>query len=76
VLGFGVCHGVASESELWSDDDGESDEFEHVNLSDGDERPCISAGSSKVSHPASPFGKHLTWMASGDSERCLLKCGM
>jgi hypothetical protein len=61
-------------------DDGESDEFEHVeghvNLSDGDERPCISAGSSKISHPASPFGTHLTWMASGDCERCLLKCGM
>ena len=80
-VGFlGFCHGVASESELWSDDDGESDEFEHVKghvkLSDGDERPRISAGSSKISHPASPFGKHLTWMASGDFERCLLKCGI
>ena len=29
VVGFGVCHGVASESDLCSDD-GESDEFEHV----------------------------------------------
>ena len=64
---------------MWSGD-GESDEFEHVKghvkLSDGDERPRISAGTSKISHPASPFGKHLTWMASGDFERCLLNCGM